>query len=79
MADIPPDLARITMATLAPAIHGVFDSYEADIEKLKEKLERVRKTLGEISRMRLMPDDKVNRITLHAAIEIARMELEIKD
>lgn len=41
-----------------------------------KRIERLEKTLGEIRRMRVMPDDKINRINLHAAIEIARMQLE---
>ena len=52
---------------------------EAIIHELNANNERMRKTLGEIARMRLMSDDKTNRITLHCAIEIARMELEIEN
>lgn len=49
----------------------------APIQKIAaDRIERLEKTLGEISRMRIMPDDKLNRVTLHAAIEIARMQLE---
>ncbi len=31
------------------------------------------KSLDQIARMRLMPDDKINRATLHAAIEVAKL------
>jgi hypothetical protein len=36
----------------------------------------LRKTLGEIARLQLVSDDNANRITLHAAIEIAKVGLE---
>jgi hypothetical protein len=37
------------------------------------RLHSIEESLRQISRMRLMPDDKINRVTLHAAIEVAKL------
>lgn len=42
------------------------------ITALRADNERLRAALGQIGRMKLVPDDVMNRITLLAAIQIAR-------
>lgn len=41
--------------------------------KIDHRERGIEESLRQISRMRVMPDDKINRTTLHAAIEIAKL------
>lgn len=45
----------------------------SNIEEAAARIETLEKSLKQIAQMRLMPDDKINRVTLHAAIEVAKL------
>ena len=45
------------------------------VKEAADEIERLRDKLARISRMKVFPDDKINRATLAAAIYIARGEV----
>lgn len=45
------------------------------VSALTARVERLEAALGNIARMKMFPDDKTNRFTLLAAMEIARAAL----
>lgn len=52
------------------------DIIAADLTSARAENERLKAALGQIARMAMFPDDKANRMTLLAAIEIARKAVE---
>jgi hypothetical protein len=53
------------------------DISQAQLQRiaLEMKVAELMRALASISRMKLFPDDKINRTTLHAAIEVARWRM----
>ena len=47
--------------------------YELELNQARRRIETLEVSLRQIARMRLMPNDKINTITLHGAIEVAKL------